>query len=187
MLRRPPRSTRTDTLFPYTTLFRSATHCRIDPDKRRRGARRGGAGLSFGAGAAGDALLHVGLHHRHQQHVAAASAQRVRSQLYPDDDDRIGVVHRLFRGLDSIGEADRAARLPEVAGGGADGDGGVLVDDVPRRAHPLLRRRADGPVRGRARTSAACARVTSLFRRSRFSRYPPSSHTLPPAVLFLWY
>src|SRR3546814_20365225 len=26
MLRRPPRSTRTDTLFPYTTLFRSAGH-----------------------------------------------------------------------------------------------------------------------------------------------------------------
>src|SRR3546814_14882285 len=25
MLRRPPRSTRTDTLFPYTTLFRSHT------------------------------------------------------------------------------------------------------------------------------------------------------------------
>src|SRR3546814_2183204 len=28
MIRRPPRSTRTDTLFPYTTLFRSAKlHC----------------------------------------------------------------------------------------------------------------------------------------------------------------
>src|SRR3546814_11650136 len=27
MIRRPPRSTRTDTLFPYTTLFRSATQC----------------------------------------------------------------------------------------------------------------------------------------------------------------
>src|SRR3546814_16466155 len=26
MIRRPPRSTRTDTLFPYTTLFRSARH-----------------------------------------------------------------------------------------------------------------------------------------------------------------
>src|SRR3546814_10072036 len=26
MIRRPPRSTRTDTLFPYTTLFRSHTH-----------------------------------------------------------------------------------------------------------------------------------------------------------------
>src|SRR3546814_9198517 len=28
MIRRPPRSTRTDTLFPYTTLFRSALHLR---------------------------------------------------------------------------------------------------------------------------------------------------------------
>src|SRR3546814_5653963 len=27
MIRRPPRSTRTDTLFPYTTLFRSPAHC----------------------------------------------------------------------------------------------------------------------------------------------------------------
>src|SRR3546814_9962620 len=26
MIRRPPRSTRTDTLFPYTTLFRSPAH-----------------------------------------------------------------------------------------------------------------------------------------------------------------
>src|SRR3546814_12617492 len=26
MIRRPPRSTRTDTLFPYTTLFRSTMH-----------------------------------------------------------------------------------------------------------------------------------------------------------------
>src|SRR3546814_2554435 len=26
MIRRPPRSTRTDTLFPYTTLFRSFDH-----------------------------------------------------------------------------------------------------------------------------------------------------------------
>src|SRR3546814_4899129 len=28
MIRRPPRSTRTDTLFPYTTLFRSGPRCR---------------------------------------------------------------------------------------------------------------------------------------------------------------
>src|SRR3546814_3446266 len=28
MIRRPPRSTRTDTLFPYTTLFRSVAHRR---------------------------------------------------------------------------------------------------------------------------------------------------------------
>src|SRR3546814_10532934 len=32
MIRRPPRSTRTDTLFPYTTLFRSpARRCRAPP------------------------------------------------------------------------------------------------------------------------------------------------------------
>src|SRR3546814_3291055 len=31
MIRRPPRSTRTDTLFPYTTRFRS-THSRKDID-----------------------------------------------------------------------------------------------------------------------------------------------------------
>src|SRR3546814_16219674 len=31
MIRRPPRSTRTDTLFPYTTLFRSG------PEAERRG------------------------------------------------------------------------------------------------------------------------------------------------------
>src|SRR3546814_3962827 len=35
MIRRPPRSTRTDTLFPYTTLFRSeGERCR--PVDRRR-------------------------------------------------------------------------------------------------------------------------------------------------------
>src|SRR3546814_11561210 len=36
MIRRPPRSTRTDTLFPYTTLFRSVDEA---------------AGIDFGAGA----------------------------------------------------------------------------------------------------------------------------------------
>src|SRR3546814_9610057 len=32
MIRRPPRSTRTDTLFPYTTLFRSVYSERISPE-----------------------------------------------------------------------------------------------------------------------------------------------------------
>src|SRR3546814_13022856 len=41
MIRRPPRSTRTDTLFPYTTLFRSLavkgpTGCRYLDDERQR-------------------------------------------------------------------------------------------------------------------------------------------------------
>src|SRR3546814_14821206 len=44
MIRRPPRSTRTDTLFPYTTLFRSGGAGL--PRGRRRSRRR----LSQGAG-----------------------------------------------------------------------------------------------------------------------------------------
>src|SRR3546814_19865538 len=40
MIRRPPRSTRTDTLFPYTTLFRSA-------GKRIRGIEYRRHGVSF--------------------------------------------------------------------------------------------------------------------------------------------
>src|SRR3546814_12877557 len=39
MIRRPPRSTRTDTLFPYTTLFRS-----------KSGRAAAAMGLSFQAG-----------------------------------------------------------------------------------------------------------------------------------------
>src|SRR3546814_10209112 len=50
MIRRPPRSTRTDTLFPYTTLFRSLDEQPRAPGQReiaapdrarRRGRRRG--------------------------------------------------------------------------------------------------------------------------------------------------
>src|SRR3546814_17434101 len=44
MIRRPPRSTRPDTLFPYTTLFRSAIvgHAAVQdhPSETRRVARR---------------------------------------------------------------------------------------------------------------------------------------------------
>src|SRR3546814_3034876 len=38
MIRRPPRSTRTDTLFPYTTLFRSPD--RADRARRKRYSRQ---------------------------------------------------------------------------------------------------------------------------------------------------
>src|SRR3546814_11071851 len=42
MIRRPPRSTRTDTLFPYTTLFRSRFHDHR-PRHRARGVAVGDA------------------------------------------------------------------------------------------------------------------------------------------------
>src|SRR3546814_4139817 len=43
MIRRPPRSTRTDTLFPYTTLCRS----RLRATDERRAARRPGRELDL--------------------------------------------------------------------------------------------------------------------------------------------
>src|SRR3546814_4496822 len=46
MIRRPPRSTRTDTLFPYTTLFRSLidyeAFCGIPQQAAREAASAGG-------------------------------------------------------------------------------------------------------------------------------------------------
>src|SRR3546814_3771362 len=48
MIRRPPRSTRTDTLFPYTSLFRSvivdqhAAHERLGLERMRRAMADGG-------------------------------------------------------------------------------------------------------------------------------------------------
>src|SRR3546814_8271788 len=67
MIRRPPRSTRTDTLFPYTTLFRSLNDLRTQLNQMRR---MGGIGALAGmipgikkaqaqmaAGAADDKML----------------------------------------------------------------------------------------------------------------------------------
>src|SRR3546814_3518876 len=57
MIRRPPRSTRTDTLFPYTTLFRSL---RIDQELARRHYPLATlqAGQDLGRAAAATADLH---------------------------------------------------------------------------------------------------------------------------------
>src|SRR3546814_5926902 len=38
MIRRPPRATRTDTLFPYTTLFRSISELKKNPSAAIRAA-----------------------------------------------------------------------------------------------------------------------------------------------------
>src|SRR3546814_3584740 len=52
MIRRPPRSTRTYTLFPYTTLLLSARPRRAAAFDRGRGGRRHAAAGSRTAGAA---------------------------------------------------------------------------------------------------------------------------------------
>src|SRR3546814_14552238 len=51
MIRRPPRSTRTDTLFPYTTLFRSPDHLH-----RNDHAASGGPGRSAAVTVRGTVL-----------------------------------------------------------------------------------------------------------------------------------
>src|SRR3546814_4623804 len=48
MIRRPPRSTRTDTLFPYTTLFQSRGP---RAEEARRGQGQGDQGREEGGGA----------------------------------------------------------------------------------------------------------------------------------------
>src|SRR3546814_17126592 len=48
MIRRPPRSTRTDTLFPYTTLFRSGPAAADTHAGRRFGRSRATDGLTLG-------------------------------------------------------------------------------------------------------------------------------------------
>src|SRR3546814_7653542 len=86
MIRRPPRSTRTDTLFPYTTLFRSLE----DPQVAARAALVARAELDEqladrclvaqareGEAAVGDA---VGLGHRDQRLGDAAQFLRLRQR-----------------------------------------------------------------------------------------------------------
>src|SRR3546814_8910136 len=50
MIRRPPRSTRTDTLFPYTTLFRSRGRRAVPRCVSRRRGNRGVRGAGPHAG-----------------------------------------------------------------------------------------------------------------------------------------
>src|SRR3546814_9137848 len=51
MIRRPPRSTRTDTLFPYTTLFRSTHPVQRFGRGQRHAGRRDTVERARGAGA----------------------------------------------------------------------------------------------------------------------------------------
>src|SRR3546814_11287681 len=86
MIRRPPRSTRTDTLFPYTTLFRSQ---QFGPEigiiARRIAARedmaeRMGKAVPFRRMDHGHRLAHLvqhGVHPRAPRRVVVAVEQQV--------------------------------------------------------------------------------------------------------------
>src|SRR3546814_6786181 len=81
MIRRPPRSTRTDTLFPYTTLFRSPQreHRRKAGDEcTRRGAEGGSVAevvelqrhAEFMATQQGDGFLQIVALLRSEEHTS---------------------------------------------------------------------------------------------------------------------
>src|SRR3546814_6940710 len=59
MIRRPPRSTRTDTLFPYTTLFRSPGRADGGPGGGRAGLPEGRCGEPPGVRSRGIAALRL--------------------------------------------------------------------------------------------------------------------------------
>src|SRR3546814_2574563 len=122
MLRRPPRSTRTDTLFPYTTLFRSAVGQILRAGPARFDdvpAIGGGFGVvddQRGGGAlAGRLLIFVGpaavIGHRAAVELALGLLG-LPVGIVDEDDDRLPlhidpgvVVPALFWRVDEIGRA----------------------------------------------------------------------------------
>src|SRR3546814_12136513 len=96
MIRRPPRSTRTDTLFPYTTLFRSGGDQEGDVERSRHALQGSDAvrveptaevrPAQIGRTVAGAAA--------NAQHVRKARSGQIPRQRVPVD----GVVHRIARG-----------------------------------------------------------------------------------------
>src|SRR3546814_9488162 len=69
MIRRPPRSTRTDTLFPYTTLFRSRPGCQ--PDCAAQPVQPcGGRGARTGTGRTGRRARRLGDDRRSEEHTS---------------------------------------------------------------------------------------------------------------------
>ncbi len=127
-----------------------------------RGRRAGAGQLPPGPVAARQPVLHVGLHHGDQQHAAAAPAQRVRPRLHADHPDRVGLVHRVFRGLDPGGEADRPGRLPARPGDRPRHHGDRHLRDGAGLPGGLLRDHPVGPVRDRERHHPAAGRRQPL-------------------------
>src|SRR3546814_10318456 len=81
MIRRPPRSTRTDTLFPYTTLFRSLRFGREEGLDGQLGEAdvEGGAEHRGGAEEAEDAAIT----RQFQRHRNAAQGMLRRNPVWP--------------------------------------------------------------------------------------------------------
>src|SRR3546814_17560603 len=127
---RPPRSTRTDTLFPYTTLFRSPVDDAVEPG--HVGDRRAGA-VVLVLPVRGDALLGARVHlvgadlhlHRLALRTDHRRVQRlVEVELRHRDVVLEAALHRLPGGVDRdqrgvavLHRVDDTADADEVADG----------------------------------------------------------------------
>src|SRR3546814_6512255 len=83
MLRRPPRSTRSDTLFPYTTLFRAA---------RNRGSDDGRAQLVRKAIETIDVPVGIAPGERHRAHPRIVRRGDIGAGVRHADDQRSGTA-----------------------------------------------------------------------------------------------
>src|SRR3546814_11082423 len=112
MIRRPPRSTRTDTLFPYTTLFRSEVLRYVQhgaPARRRRllaEAEEGERRLQDDGGGDGERRLHQ---HR-RENVGQDVAQDDGEVGDADGARAFHIVLRLHAEHLASGEADEIGR-----------------------------------------------------------------------------
>src|SRR3546814_5794741 len=98
MIRRPPRSTRTDTLFPYTTLFRSDRLQRTPPSLNKNAADHDGP-----AAGTGTSRRRSGVHHGHPEGEVLLLARHV-----------VHLRHRLRFGL-RLADLEAAAEREERA------------------------------------------------------------------------
>src|SRR3546814_14753420 len=87
MIRRPPRSTRTDTLFPYTTLFRSQTAA---DDRAEGGEVRGDPVAGLGSAAGHPEACDDLVEDEQRAHPIALGAQALQERLVGYDQAHVG-------------------------------------------------------------------------------------------------
>src|SRR3546814_17842705 len=100
MIRRPPRSTRTDTLFPYTTLFRSLNQRRGFKSnrkaERKSGDEKESGKIATGAKELDRAMQEIGAR-TYGEFLAGRDTKRVRMPIGSDGYDfspeQIGRAH----------------------------------------------------------------------------------------------
>src|SRR3546814_1145432 len=139
MIRRPPRSTRTDTLFPYTTLFRSQRdNRRADRPRRRRPQDRDVHDLCRHAGRATVRRPHRGWIAAAGLAIAIAAIPAARAWLPRDSSAHFALLN-LLEDAKTPAELGHGGPAPAVEFGDAVGltrgpDGAIYVSDRGRGA-----------------------------------------------------